>query len=100
MHRVVQHQQVGQPEGQAVHQQAGIGGGVRLQHAGECQRFFHQAPVRRAAGTVMGHPRAHLAIEWLAGGDIDHLQATLSRQFLCQPALAGAGPAEDEFRHW
>ncbi len=73
--RVVQHQQVGQPESQAVDQQAALRGSLLAQYPCELQGFFDQCPMRRAPLTVMGDTLGHLPIQRLAGGDIGDRQA-------------------------
>ena len=61
-HVVVQHQQVGQPQGQAVDQQAALRRGLLAQYPRQLQRFLHQRPVHRAPLPMMGDARAHLPI--------------------------------------
>ena len=45
--------------------------------------------------TVMRDARAHLAIQRLAGGDVDDGQGAVAGEFFGQAAFAGAGTAED-----
>ncbi|MNP23951.1 hypothetical protein D3C76_1166810 [compost metagenome] len=96
---IVEHQQIGQPQGQAIHQQAAVDTGGLTQHPGQFHRFFDQGPFGRTTGAVMGHPLAHFSVQWLAGGDVGHGQGAVDGELFSQATLAGAGAAEDQLEH-
>src|SRR5690606_1324721 len=56
-------------------------------------------PVRRAPFAVMGDAHSRFPIQRLAGSNVGDRQAALGGQFFCQPALARAGAAENQFMH-
>ncbi len=91
--------QIGEPQRQAVDQEAGVGRRQFAQAGGQVQRLLDAAPVGRAAFTVVGDAARHLAVARFGGGDIDDPEAGFESALLGMAALARTGAAEDQFIH-
>ncbi len=96
---VVEHQQVGQPEREAIDQQAAAGRGVVAQHPGQFEWFLDQPPGVGATLAMQGDAVVHFAVQGLAGGDIEDRQAAVAGEFFSQAAFAGARTAENQLTH-
>ena len=92
-------QQVGQPQGEAIHQNAGVRAGDVAKTVGEVKIFLDAAPVGRASLTVMRHPARHFAIQRLRRGQINDLQAGRDGLLLGQQALARTGAPKNQCFH-
>ena len=92
-------QQVIEPEGETVDQQAAIRRGVLFERGGQLQRLLHQLPVVRALLLMALDTRRHLLVQRLGGGDVDDGKAAVDGPLFGQGTFAGAGAAEDQFTH-
>ena len=97
--RVAGKEQIGQPQGQAIDQQATVCARQIGQTVNQGQRFFDQAPVRRAAGTMMGDTVGHFAIPCLGSCHVDDRLATAGGLLFGEQAFAGTRTAENQCFH-
>jgi hypothetical protein len=92
-------EQVGEPQGQAIDQNAG----VRCRQFGAALRpgagFPRRSPIRLAGVRGDGRCGGHFAVARFGGGQINDAQAGFRGAFFSQQALARTGAAKDQFFH-
>ncbi len=97
--RLAGEEQVGQPQRQAIDQNAGFRRRQSAQLIGQLNLFLDAMPVGWAARAVMGDAGRHFAVAGLAGGQVDDLEPGGGRVVFGQQALARARAADDQFFH-
>ncbi len=90
---------LGEPQAQAIHDNATLTGGVSAERLRQCQRLFDHGPAGRAARLVVGDPPAHLLISSERGRDVGDRTAARLGLLLGEPALARTHTTEDQFLH-
>jgi nicotinate-nucleotide--dimethylbenzimidazole phosphoribosyltransferase len=92
-------EQVGQPQGQTIDQQANARCRVPAQGSGQIDGLLDQPPVSAAPLPMVRDALRHFAVERLRRRQVDHLQATLAGPALGQDTLARTGSTNDQFSH-
>ena len=92
-------EQIREPEGQTVDQNAGVRRRQLAQLGGEVQRFFNAGPFSRATGAVMRDAPIHFTIARFGRGEVNDALAGFCGACFRQQAFAGAGATKDQLFH-
>jgi hypothetical protein len=93
------HEQVREPQCQAVDQHRPLRPGLLTERGGEVERRLARRPALAAAGAVVADALPHLVVERLGGGEVERLGRGLFDQRLGVAALARARAAQHQ-RQW
>ena len=99
LRRATGEEQVGEPQRQAVDNEAGIVTGVRGERVGKMKRGLDEPPGSRPALAMMGDAPLHLAVADFGRGHIDDAQAAFRSPTFGKGALARSGATDDQFSH-
>ena len=92
-------EQVGEPQSQAIDQNAGVRCRQFVQLCGEVEGFLDATPFWWPTFAMVSNPAAHFAVTRFRRRQINDVPAGFRGAFFSQQALARTGTTEDQFFH-